>query len=133
MAYEGKVPFNGHGDQVHYKSDLGTCPFPFLYELRNDDPQEFQRMQNRRERWFKKAEERIWRDNYEFYATMEFISMERGRSAAFFHLQDEDGHRYTMFMTDILDVLKRCKIEDGIAEGRWTFVKRGNNFGVRLV
>ena len=75
-----------------------------------------------------------WRENYEFDETLTVESMERGRSAARFILKDEHGRRYGMFMTDMLDLIQTAElIAYGHIDARWTFVKRGSNYGIKLV
>ena len=74
-----------------------------------------------------------WKDNYEFETEMRIESISRGRSSATFILYDTEQRRYSMFMTDMLTLLKSGKVEKGTVSGRWTFQKRGQNFGVRLV
>jgi hypothetical protein len=66
-----------------------------------------------------------WRDNYEFSTTLKIIDIERGRSAARFILEDEEGHTYQMFMKDMMNLLQGQKLE-----GNWTFCKRGSNYGI---
>ena len=81
---------------------------------------------------------------------LSFRGMQRGRSAAYavltlagegrlkFTLEDEEGLassvRYSMFLTDLDDVLQA----EGVADGKWCPpcgvaipVKRGQNFGIR--
>lgn len=74
-----------------------------------------------------------WRTNYEFTTTMEIKDFLRGRSAAGWSLVDETGKTYYMFMSELLKVLQTKTIEKGVVEGKWTFVKRGQNFSVKLV
>jgi hypothetical protein len=74
-----------------------------------------------------------WRPNEPFRAVMEFVGMSRGRSAANFDLKDEHGIPYTMFMTDVLDLMKRHSIKKGKTDRlEWAFCKRGQNYGVKL-
>jgi len=70
-----------------------------------------------------------WLDNYKFKGLIKLIGMERGRSAAYFIVEDSNGKQYTMFCTDILGMLLMKEIKfDGIFE----FCKRGMNYGVKL-
>jgi hypothetical protein len=73
-----------------------------------------------------------YKDNYIFEATLTFKSIHRGRSAAHFIVEDEHGHKYVMFMTDLLTVLENCKIDRGKVHEHWTFIKRGKNYGIQL-
>ncbi len=79
--------------------------------------------------------ERIeWRPNVPFEADLTIAGMESGRSAKYVVLEDGDGHRYSMFVTDLLDALRT---QDGVRDGRfgcrrWIVAKRGQNFGVKV-
>jgi hypothetical protein len=70
--------------------------------------------------------------NFRFVATLQFLDYSRGRSSAKINLEDEFGTRYGMFLTDLLDVLRNCRIENGSVTATWTFQKRGMNYGIRL-
>lgn len=74
-----------------------------------------------------------WRPNHEFNATLTFEGIHSGRSAKYLSLTDEKGHKYTMFVADLLDLIKRGMVNHGRASERWTFIKRGQNYGVRMV
>jgi len=75
-----------------------------------------------------------WVDNFEFTAALTIKGFQRGRSAAYFDLEDQlTGFQYTMFMKDMVDLITKGTITRGVANGRWTFQKRGSNFGVKLV
>lgn len=72
------------------------------------------------------------KDGQPFDASMTLVSMERGRSAAFFWFKDELGHTFPMFMTDLTNLLKG----PGIVYGKtshitWTYSKRGTNYGIK--
>lgn len=74
-----------------------------------------------------------WRDNYEFEATLRLDGMRRGRSAKYIEWKDNKGDAiYPMFIADLLDLMKHGSISGGVAVGRWTFTKRGQNYGIRL-
>ena len=72
-------------------------------------------------------------ENYEFESEMTIITYSRGRSAANFVLKDERGHTYNVFMKDMIDIIHNSLIDKGILTGRWTFCKRGQNYGIKLV
>jgi hypothetical protein len=74
-----------------------------------------------------------WRDNYAFTATLTFDGLTSGRSAKYFTLKDEEGHEFTMFSTDLLDLIQRGSINHGVVSERWTFIKRGQNYGIKMV
>lgn len=71
-----------------------------------------------------------WEDNRIFEDTLKFEYFSRGCSAAYANLVSLiDGKKYTMFLVD----LETCFLDfkHGKAEGKWTFCKRGQNFGIR--
>lgn len=75
-----------------------------------------------------------WLDNHEFTGTLTLDGMERGCSAAHFTLHDTSDQRYTMFMKDLLLMVQACSnMNRGTITGRWTYVKRGMNYGVKFV
>jgi hypothetical protein len=74
-----------------------------------------------------------WRDNYEFDATLTYETYGRGRSSVTFYWKDDDGHRYTMFVSDFDDILNSVGLHGKKVTGRWTFVKKGQDYGVKLV
>lgn len=74
-----------------------------------------------------------WKKNFIFSARLRVAGTERGRSAARFILEDDDGHRYPMFMTDMLALTERGISPGGYSEGEWTFCKRGQNYGITPV
>ncbi len=74
-----------------------------------------------------------WRDNYEFESVLAIDKMQRGYSAKYLIWVDEEGHTYPMFIADLIDLLKRGVVQEGVTTPhRWTFRKRGENYGVRL-
>ena len=74
-----------------------------------------------------------WRPNKPFRAVMKLTNMSRGRSAANFKMEDEQGKTYTMFMKDLMDLLQRYSMSKGYTEClEWCFCKRGQNYGLTL-
>ncbi len=72
-----------------------------------------------------------WRPNDPFYATLDLVDMERGRSAArFIWNNGATRTHYPMFMTGMLDLAKNHVIELGEVIGWWIAVKRGANYGI---
>jgi hypothetical protein len=68
-----------------------------------------------------------------FKAHLTYTGCGRGRSAIHFYFEDlETRIKYQMFLTDMDDVISR-----GLAplslRGTWEVVKRGSNYGVRMV
>lgn len=75
-----------------------------------------------------------WRVLEPFDARMSVVSVERGRSAARFVLEDERGMRYPLFMADMLDLVRTWSVDAGrTPELRWAPVKRGQNYGLRAI
>lgn len=75
-----------------------------------------------------------WRRNDLFAAVLEIEGFGRGRSAAYFEWSDGHGHVYTMFLTDMVDLLKRGTIKKGRTGNHlWNIAKRGKNYGIKLV
>ena len=74
-----------------------------------------------------------WRDNFDFTATLTFTGFNRGRSAAYAEFKNYlTGATFTMFLKDLDEVIKTCGIGNGKVEARWTFCKRGANYGLCL-
>lgn len=105
--YEGKIPFDMYG-----------TPVPYVWGRQDAE-------HNRKY---------VWEDNEVFEASLKFKGFQRGRSAAhaIYTKADDESWEVTMFMTDLKDV-----INAGLAplylSGRFKYVKRGTNFGVKLV
>lgn len=73
-----------------------------------------------------------WKMNYEFDAELEYVTYYRGRSAAYFHFRDTStGAEHSMFMTDFEETIPH--MVRGRIRGTWTFIKRGQNYGIRMV
>ena len=75
----------------------------------------------------------VWLDNLEFETKMTLMSFERGRSAAYFIMQNPSGRRHPMFMKDLFEMLMATTSVNGEVYGTWTFVKRGQNYGLQWV
>lgn len=73
-----------------------------------------------------------WMPNREVALALYYDGYGRGRSAVTFYWTDEQGHRYPMFIKDFDDMIMRI---DTIkpAKGIFTYVKRGKNYGIKLV
>lgn len=73
-----------------------------------------------------------WKDNYIFSDTLEYDTYSRGRSSALICFKSQsNGKSYSMFMTDFDDVAKL--MVNGVLKGTFTFQKRGQNYGIRMV
>lgn len=74
----------------------------------------------------------VFKDNFEFGDTLEYVDYSRGRSAAYFNFVSLNTNRkYTMFMTDFNDIVHL--LEKGRITGTFTFQKRGMNYGVKKI
>jgi hypothetical protein len=81
--------------------------------------------------WWKAATINL-QDNHEFDGTLAYKAMHRGRSAAYFEFERVGEDRtVTVFMKDLVDMFPAMTA--GCVRGRFTFCKRGANFGCRLV
>ena len=76
-----------------------------------------------------------WRDPWEFEDTFIIDDYSRGRSAAIFNLtsQTNPNMECTIFMSDMIEVIRQKTIVKGVVSGRWIFCKKGQNYGIRLV
>lgn len=83
--------------------------------------------------WHNGVDTLEWRDNYEFTATLKWDGFQRGRSAAYLQWVDAEGTHYSMFLQQFDEVMRAACLHDDRARGVWTFCKRGENYGVRLV
>lgn len=76
----------------------------------------------------------VWKENYEFIDTLVLDGYSRGRSAANFNLKSKsDGKNYNLFMKDTLHLIQNATVYKGEIHAKWTFVKRGSNYGIQLV
>lgn len=74
-----------------------------------------------------------WRDNYVFEETLEYRTYYRGRSSATIEFNDSDGHRYEMFLSDFHNVMQAKGLDGKKVTGKWTFIKKGQNYGIKAV
>ena len=71
--------------------------------------------------------------NFEFEDTLIFEGFSRGRSSVKAHFKSQfTGKKYEMFISDLGDVIKANYFITKLS-GRFTFVKRGQNYGIRLL
>ena len=71
------------------------------------------------------------RDNFEFEDTLTFQSYGRGRSSVTFTFKRVNGQTVSMFVSDFSDIVN--KMNHGHVTGRFTFVKKGQNYGCKMV
>ena len=69
--------------------------------------------------------------NYEFDATLRYENYYRGGSSVSFMLIDDANNRYSVFLSDFTDMLPH--MTGGVIKGKFTFVKKGTNYGIKLV
>ena len=74
----------------------------------------------------------VWKPNKEVELTLHYKGFSRGRSAVTFYWVDDDGHRYPMFIKDV-DELLRQDIGASSIHAIFTYVKRGNNYGIKFL
>lgn len=72
-----------------------------------------------------------WRDNYEFEAKMKVVGWGRGRSSITFTLVDENDVKYPTFASTFYEMIPH--MSNGEISGTFTFCKRGQNYGLKLV
>lgn len=63
--------------------------------------------------------------------TLTFCKYTRGRSSTVFWWQDDEGHKYPMFVMEAVRLLSKDEMRRTIT-GTWSAEKRGANYGVRL-
>ncbi len=76
-----------------------------------------------------------WRPNKVFKTALVFKGFQRGRSAAYAVFSELEGPGYySMFLTDFEELVKGASpLRFGIWFENWTYQKRGQNYGVKLV
>lgn len=84
------------------------------------------------EGWYLEGEEKIeWRPEIVFIATLSYAGFARGRSAAYMKFTSSGGNSYPMFLKEFDAIVHLLK--DGKVKGKWAPIKRGQNFGIKLV
>jgi hypothetical protein len=71
------------------------------------------------------------RPNFEFDDTLTYEGFSRGRSAAYVLFRRSNGKKVTMFLKELDELMPR--LCGGHVTGRFTFTKRGTNYGVRIL
>lgn len=72
-----------------------------------------------------------WRDNFEFEDGLTLIGYGRGRSSITFQFRRDKGGVVSMFVSDFYEAAH--KMVRGRIKGRFTFVKKGQNYGCKMV
>jgi hypothetical protein len=81
--------------------------------------------------YFERYYQHEYHPNFEFDDTLTFLHFNRGRSAAYAAFQRSNGTQVTVFLTDLEPMLPR--MAGGHISGRFTFTKRGQNYGCRVL
>lgn len=104
--YDGDIPFGRDGAQLHYGETRGAA-----------------------------ALSTVWKPNFSFHGELQFLEFRRGRSAAYavFGRIEEECVRSTVvvFLADLGVMLPHMR--KGSAKGEFTFCKRGQNYGCRMI
>ena len=79
-----------------------------------------------------KGPNEVWKPNKEVELTLHYKGFSRGRSAVTFYWVDDDGHKYSMFIKDV-DELLRQDIGASSIHAIFTYVKRGANYGIKFL
>ncbi len=70
-----------------------------------------------------------WQPNFEFYDNVVLLGIKQGKMQC----QSLDNETcYQMFLEDFHQVLLHNIIDYGVVLAEWTFVKRGENYGIKL-
>lgn len=105
-SYAGDIPFNLSGGQLHFADNFAT-----------------------RQGLIR------WKPNFTFHGELRFRRFNRGRSAAYAEFErlehGEARSTVTVFLADLAVMLLHMR--DGVARGEFTFCKRGQNYGCKMV
>lgn len=74
----------------------------------------------------------IWKPNEEVELTLHYTGYGRGRSAVTFYWEDDNSHKYPMFIKDVDELLK-LDMGTSSAHAIFTYVKRGQNYGIKFL
>lgn len=113
------IPFDLQGNQLHY---------PTSYTV------ESAAVHNSREGVWKISDQwiTIWAPNRPFGGSYKFTGISRGRSAAYFDIQNvNSGQHATMFMKDVLDAMPF--FVRGFLNGTFAYTKKGANYGIKFL
>lgn len=122
MAKKGvyDIPFDKSGNQQDYPTPWYVPTGEMRKYGGSDDEYEVRR-----------PEGPIWKANFEFEDTLELVGYGRGRSSITFSLKRSDGTTVSMFVSDFYDAA--FKMHEGKITGRFTFIKKGQNYGCKLI
>ncbi len=74
----------------------------------------------------------FWEDNHKFEADLTFKEFRRGRSAAHAIYLDDDQEEWVVFLTHLREIIETGTLVN-MVHGIWTYAKRGQNYGIRLI
>lgn len=74
-----------------------------------------------------------WKPNFEFEDTLKLEGFGRGRSSVTFRMRRTDGTTVSVFVSDFYDMALAGAFKAGTITGRFTFVKKGANYGCKLI
>lgn len=116
-----QAPFDRNGNLMHYPEIQLVLPEDAVYTPGKGYDKPHNRVQP------------DWREVVPFEATLTLTpEVTSGRSAKYLHWVDDEGHRFPMFVTDLVGVvLSNARIERGRMSGSWVVCKRGANYGIK--
>lgn len=154
--YEGQIPFNCFGDQLHYPEfDRLDYVSTKNWDGKNIWKEVYNYPENKRIildyfshqelgfKLFDKPETHhyfgecvgtinsiVWKDNFIFQDTLIYSTYLRGRSAAYFEfISTTKNTNYTVFLKDFEEGFV-MQMDKGEISGSFTFCKRGQNYGL---
>lgn len=72
--------------------------------------------------------------NFNFVDALDFTHFSRGRSSVKAHFVScTTNKKYEMFISDFEDCIKNNHLTNSLIKGTFTFVKKGQNYGVKLL
>ncbi len=74
-----------------------------------------------------------WDYNHEFSDTLTLVTYGRGRSSVTFTMRRASGKTVSVFVSDFCDMASSPAFGAGSITGRFTFTKKGANYGCRLI
>ena len=84
--------------------------------------------------WMIEKNDYEMKDTWIFEDTLKITSYGRGRSAAYFELKSTTtSMEAVMMMSDMSHMVQAGVINKGVITGRWTFGKKGKNYGIEYV
>lgn len=71
-----------------------------------------------------------WRPNDPMELHLAIDTVRSGRSAKYLVWAGDDGRSYPMFVSDLIDMMRKATVDHGTVHGRFRVRKRGQNFGL---